>query len=197
MFPDDFTITRLSKEDINSLVIFNCYNENEYQSITPRVKKKLKRITEEMNVFLQQEALEDQDDGYNTTFLLYNKMVLVGYLSLCADGIKLDLKERDDASIPYEMVPALKIARLAVDRKFHKLGIGKAFINYAVYKSLMMREEISGVKFITLDCFPHRESYYTNIGFVMNKVQSNSNKGKKPISMRLHIDNYLDKQRVQ
>jgi hypothetical protein len=115
---------------------------------------------------------------------------------LCADGIKLDLQERRRNSIPYEMVPALKIARLAIDKKFQKHGLANFMIRYAVYKLLVMRKEMCGVKFMTLDCFPHRLKYYKDIGFIENQTRVENGENDRPISMRLVIEDFLEKNKI-
>jgi GNAT superfamily N-acetyltransferase len=191
---DDYFITRLSDEDIDNLVIFDCYNENEHSNMTQRIKKKIRRHSQDMNDFIQNEAMEEQSEGYNTTFLVKNSdNFIIAYMSLCSDAIKLDYSERDNGQIGYETFPSLKIARLAVHKDHQKSGIGKLLIDYAVAKTLNMRENICGVKFITLDCFSHRLSYYTTkMKFVKNNEQANNGDSSKPISLRLHIDDYLD-----
>jgi GNAT superfamily N-acetyltransferase len=164
----DFFIARLSDDDIDNLAIFDCYKENEHANISRRVQRKIKR--------------HSQSDEF-----------IVAYMSLCSDAIKLDYSERDNGQIGYETFPSLKIARLAVHKDHQKAGIGKLLIDYAVSKAILMRESICGVKFITLDCFSHRLSYYTTkMKFVENNENSNGGDNNKPISLRLHIDDYLD-----
>lgn len=191
---DEYFITRLSDEDMDNLVIFDCYNENEHSNITLRNKKKIRGHSQDMNHFLQNEAMEEQNEGYNTTFLVKNSDdFIIAYMSLCSDAIKLDYSERDNGQIGYETFPSLKIARLAVHKDHQKSGIGKLLIDYAVSKAIVMREDICGVKFITLDCFSHRLTYYTTkMKFVKNNEYTNGGDTSKPISLRLHIDDYLD-----
>ncbi|OMF38409.1 hypothetical protein BK133_02485 [Paenibacillus sp. FSL H8-0548] len=196
MFLDELTIARLSEADRDNLAIFDCLNTEEYAAIERRAKKRLEDHSKDMNRFLIYEALEEQEEGYNTTYLLRDSLGLViAYISLCADAIRLNYKERNNGAIGYEMFPSLKIARLAVHKDYQKHGIGTTLISFAVSKALIMRETVGGVKFITLDCYAHRLSYYTNtkIGFEENLLQTNHGERNKPISLRLHIDNYLDK----
>ncbi|MNP60743.1 hypothetical protein D3C76_1558520 [compost metagenome] len=66
-------------------------------------------------------------------------------------------------------------------------------INYAVHIAMEMRQQMCGVKFITLDCFPHRLSYYKDcIGFVENQEIQHGIQHVNMISLRLNIDEYLD-----
>ncbi|OPH47635.1 hypothetical protein BC351_10625 [Paenibacillus ferrarius] len=194
--PDNYTLSRLSIEDEKTLRSFNCYNEKEYSKLEPRTKKRLSKITKEMNSFLVKEAYIEQESALNTTFLLYHNRDLAGYISLCADSIKLQLKERDSDNIPYETIPSLKVARLAISKDFQKKGLGKLLLKYSIYKALLMRKDFCGIKFLTLDCFQHRLSYYEALGFKKNLNQDVRDLGVNfaPISLRLHIDNFLESQ---
>ncbi|NUU62617.1 GNAT family N-acetyltransferase [Paenibacillus agri] len=159
-------------------------------AIVRRTRKRLEGHSRDMNEFLVNESLDEQLDGYNTTFLAKNDNGLIlAYMSLCTDAIRLNHAERNNGQIGYETFPSLKIARLAVHKDYQRIGLGKNMIKYAVHKSLQLLEDFCGVKFLTLDCFPHRLGYYVEtIGFVQNQESS-----EDLISLRLNIDEYLDR----
>ena len=117
---------------------------------------------------------------------------LAGYLSLCNDSIRLEIKERDDMDFAYSTVPAVKIARLAVSNEYKHHGLGKILIQFAAYLGEKIRE-MSGIAFITLDCYNHRVSFYETVGFVRNQIQPIELPYDSPVSMRLGLDAYLEK----
>lgn len=80
---------------------------------------------EELNGFLQEAALDEQEQKLNRTILLYYKGELAAYCSLCADSIRLSESEAQDSSLPRKVVPAIKIARLARDARFKNMGFGR------------------------------------------------------------------------
>ncbi|MGV2947988.1 hypothetical protein, partial [Acinetobacter sp. AGC35] len=101
-----------SENDLDNLANFNCVNPNEYISIERRKRKKIERHSIDMNYFLLHESLEEQSDGYNTTFLMKNEHgIILSYMSLCTDAIRLNYQERNHGQIGYETFPSLKIAR--------------------------------------------------------------------------------------
>ena len=114
-----------------------------------------------------------------------------GYVSLCNDSIGLELEERDNLGLSYTTVPAIKIARLAVAVDYQGMGIGKSLIQFSAYmgKKIM---EMSGLAFLTLDCYEHRVSFYESVGFVKNLVQPIRLPYDTPISMRIVLEEYLE-----
>jgi len=86
----------------------------------------------------------------------------------------------------------MKIARLAVSNKYRNQGFGKLLINYSVYLAKSLTE-LSGIAFVTLDCYKHRLSYYESIGFLKNQSQIYDLSKDYPISLRLSLNDYLSK----
>ena len=63
---------------------------------------------------------------------------------------------------------------------------------FSAYMGRKIRE-ISGLTFLTLDCYEHRVSFYEKVGFVKNLVQPIILPYDLPISMRLGLDEYLER----
>ncbi|MEW6183038.1 MAG: hypothetical protein AB1500_07660 [Bacillota bacterium] len=171
-------LAKLSEEDLPNVARFDCGED-------------------EINHFLKDEALEEQDGGLNVTVLLYYgernhrwnmfrnfiykkhiaKLKLIGFYSICADAILLTEEERDD--IPYAVAPALKIARLGVDKSEQGRWFGVFMIEYVKREAKRLRNEL-GIRFVTLDAYLNNVEYYKRFGFVINE----RNKRKNIISMR-------------
>ena len=66
----------------------------------------------------------------------------------------------------------------------------KVLIDYSVYIADQINKANAGIKFLTIDCYEHRVSYYEKFGFKENRVQQKSiNLFTKP-SYTVSISNY-------
>lgn len=161
----DYEIQRLGEENRYLIEGFSCIESDEtLAALTASNRKRVKKHSKEMDDFLLKEAFDDQEKGLSTTYLFIHDSKLVAYLSLCNDAIQLDFEEKTDMGLSYTTEPAIKIARLAVSNEAQGMGLGREAIEYAIVVSQSVRE-LSGVVFLTLDCYKHRLSYYEKFGF--------------------------------
>lgn len=114
--------------------------------------------SEDLNDFLKNEALNSQESLLSRTFLCFWRGHLTGFLTLVADTIEVRSIDEDDGvnGYPYQKYPAVKIARLAVDKRFERQGIGRFLLLAAVGKVNQISKDI-GCRYITLDA--KRESF--------------------------------------
>lgn len=185
---------RLTERHLPLVDAFSCVeNDDILSKFNSKIRRRIKKHSQEMEDFLKCEAYSEQELGMNTTFLFLDDSSekILAYISLCNDAIGLELQEREDAGIIYGSAPALKIARLAVDVSVMRQGIGKQLIEFAAYQAQLIRNH-SGIFFITLDCYEHRVSFYESVGFVQNLIQPVVLPYDTPISMRLGLDEYLE-----
>ena len=169
---------------IESQKILNQYNSKE--------RRRILKHSQEMNSFLKTEAYQEQEDGLNTTHLFIDSKEnkIAAYIALCNDSIRLDFSERDSMGYAYATIPALKIARLAVSSDYQHRGIGKLLVQFSAYMGMQI-QKISGIAFLTLDCYEHRVSFYESMGFVKNMIQPIVLPYDTPISMRLGLKEYI------
>lgn len=183
---------KLSERHLPMVDAFHCVETDETLSKYPsKIRRRIRLHSQEMEDFLKQEALNEQECNMNTTYLLIEDDKILAYVSLCNDAIRLELTEREAEGVRYESAPALKIARLAVETSQMGNGIGKLMIAFSALCGLKIREH-AGVFFLTLDCYAHRVSYYEGIGFARNNNQPVVLPYDSPISMRMSIDAYLE-----
>lgn len=189
------TIELLDEKHKTLIDNFTCVENDELLvKFDSKTRKRIKKHSKEMDDFLKFEALVEQNLKANKTHLFIDDSEecrkLMGFVSLCTDSIHLDIEELQSCGVPYQSVPALKIARLATDVNYQCRGIGKTMIDFSVYVACNIRKFV-GVKFITLDCYKHRLSYYQNQNFILNSIQPIELPYDTPYSLRLDIDEYL------
>lgn len=172
--PKAILLARLEESDLGSLANFNCVDDNDSSEIA--------MMSEDMNAFLRTEAYDQQQLHMNSTVLLYYAGELAGYVSTCTDAIRLEESEIETETCAYPVVPAIKIARLAVDRRFRGFGFGELLIEYVRDLCSTLSANV-GIRFITLDAYPHRVEYYRRLGFKENLLYARD-KRKTMISMR-------------
>ena len=115
----------------------------------------------DMDDFLINDALIQQENNLNVTYLVLCENKIIAFFSLLADSIKIkDIGEEFDIS--YETSPAIKIGRLAVDEKYRSNGIGTVILDN-ICKNIKLISKKVGVRFITIDAYCDvRKFYYKN-----------------------------------
>jgi hypothetical protein len=92
--------------------------------------------TPEYNDYLSNDALRSMSDHIALTWLLTERSTgkVAAYMSLIMDAIRLSFTEKElhNLNYPFKTIPAMKIAKLAVDRFSEKYkGIGTFMIDSA------------------------------------------------------------------
>ena len=195
----DLIIRKLSEEHLPMVDAFSCIEIPEMLTqYNAKTRRRIIKHSKEMEDFLKEEAFEEQEKGLNMTHLFIDKESgkVVAYVSLCNDSIGLELEERDNMGLSYTTVPALKIARLAVAVEYQGMGLGKSLIQFSAYMGRKVKE-MSGLAFLTLDCFEHRVSFYESVGFVKNLIQPILLPYDTPISMRIGLEEYLERMKIE
>ena len=146
----------------------------------------------EYNDYLFQDALRSLDDHIALTWLLSERSTgkTAAYMALIMDAIKLSGAEKElhNLNYPFRTIPAMKIAKLAVDSNFSKKykGVGTFMIDYAKRFAWDCNSKYCAARFLTADADVEHDSgviaFYAKNGFVPNTELGNKN--RKTISMR-------------
>jgi hypothetical protein len=149
----------------------------------------------EYNDYLTQDALRSQHDHIARTWLLCERATgaIAAYMSLIMDAIKLSFTEKElhNLNYPFRTIPAMKIAKLAMDRGFSEKykGIGSFMIGAASEKAVSCNEDYCAARFLTVDADIEHDTgilaFYGKNGFIQNSELLN--KRRKTISMRKDI----------
>jgi GNAT superfamily N-acetyltransferase len=124
---------------------------------------------EAQNAFLYARAWRDAKAGVSATHLLFVKGVLAAYVTLMMDRIALGPLEKP-RGVTWRLIPTLKIAQIAVDRRFAGRGLGSFVVGYVVELARNVRGGI-GCRMVTLDAEPGMTGWYTSMGFLPNSEE--------------------------
>ena len=94
---------------------------------------------------------------------------------MLTDTIEVQAIEKNDgvAGYPYMKYPSIKIARLAIDKRFERNGFGRFSVFAAIGLALSV-SEIIGCRYLTVDSKPESVSFYKKLGFkIIEKYRSN------------------------
>jgi hypothetical protein len=149
----------------------------------------------EYNDYLFQDAIRSKNDHVAKTWLLWELKTgeAAAYMSLIMDAIKLSFTEKElhNLNYPFKTIPAMKIAKLAVDCDFSEKyrGIGSFMIDAAIGKALGCNDDYCAARFLTVDAdIEHDEgvfAFYQKNGFIQNAELFSKN--RKTVSMRKDI----------
>ena len=149
----------------------------------------------EYNDYLFNDALRSMNDHIAFTLLLNERATgkIAAYMSLIMDAIKLSFTEKElhNLNYPFRTIPAMKIAKLAVDRSFSEKyrGLGTFMITSAERFAWACNKTYCAARFLTVDADIEHDNgviaFYEKNGFIPNNELYNKN--RKTISMRKDI----------
>jgi len=149
----------------------------------------------EYNYYLHNDAQRSINDHIAFTWLLTEKTSdkIAAYMSLIMDAIKLSFTEKElhNFNYPFRTIPAMKIAKLAVDSNFTERykGLGTFMVNSAERLACACNATYCAARFLTVDAdIEHNKGildFYDKNGFIINS--EHYNKSCKTISMRKDI----------
>ena len=146
--------------------------------------------SEDLNDFLKNDALKKQKEKLNLTKLIICDGEIIGFMSLLTDSMKLRLlrdeakKERIKGSLKVSennTIPAIKIGRFAIDKKYTGHGIGSQILRNILYNLKKIAENYVGLRFAIVEGYATAYTFYvTNNQFnnlksdekLINKIDS-------------------------
>jgi len=145
--------------------------------------------------YLYQDAIRSFKDHIAKTWLLCEHKTgnIAAYMTLIMDSIKLSFSEKElhNLDYPFRTIPAMKIAKLAVNSSLSEKykGIGTFLIDSAMGIATNCNDDYCAARFLTVDAdIEHDEgvlAFYQKNSFIPNAELYNKN--RKTISMRKDI----------
>ncbi|MDO5825552.1 MAG: N-acetyltransferase [Methanosphaera sp.] len=150
---------------------------------------------EGLNKFLKEDALEQQENNFNVTYLAIYEDIIIGYYSLLADYIHL--KEVDfPIKKEFKNAPAIKIGRLARDINFKGCGLGEELLDN-IYNQILKCKNVFGIKYITVDSYVTARHFYKKNRFLyINKINKKKLKKAEERNPNSTVVMYKDVKRI-
>ncbi len=107
---------------------------------------------QELNLYLSKTARQHNDKGISKTFVLINEQQpnhIFAYYTLLVCELKPPHMDKKYSRYPH-LLPVLKLARLAVDKKFQQQGYAKLLMANVIHKAIIISDQV-GIIGITLD----------------------------------------------
>lgn len=139
----ELQIRPLSKKDI--LTGFSCGEEEGEK---------------DLNAFLIDDALSSQNDLITRTYLCFLNNNLVGFITLLNDTVGKDNVDDGIEAYEYGKYPAIKIARLAIQKEFRERDIGTSLLHWALGKVNEVSKHV-GCRYITVNAKQESIEFYT------------------------------------
>jgi GNAT superfamily N-acetyltransferase len=113
----------------------------------------------DLNAFLIDDALSSQNDLITRTYLCFWNDCLVGFITLLNDTIGKDRVDDGIEGYEYGKYPAIKIARLAVQKEFRGRNIGTSLLYWALGKAYEVSKNV-GCRYITVNAKRESIDFY-------------------------------------
>lgn len=144
--------------------------------------------SEELNDFLKTNAWADQNNLVSRTRLCFCNGYLAGFYSLAADTIEIKCVIDGIESYQYRKYPAIKIARLAIDSRFERRGIGTFLMKIILTQVVSICDNI-GCRYLLVDSKLESTGFYEKFEFKIAK----KNKKTDFVPMYLNMQPYAQK----
>ncbi len=141
----------------------------------------------ELDRFFQRYAGQNQFRHYiGTTYVAEAEGRLLGFVTvnsgeICAQRITRLMRKR----LPDYPLPILRIARLAVDQRFQKQGVGRLLLKAMLELALRLRDQ-AGCAGIVVDAKPAAVDFYTRLGFQPLETVS-GDLGDRPVPVPMFL----------
>ncbi len=118
-----------------------------------------------LNIFLQRYAKQNDKNNIGKTFLCFENNQLIGFVTLSTAQIEFGEIPTNYLKIPKYPIPAIRIARLAIDKRYQGQGFGATLLKFSLYRAILVSLKV-GVKLVVVEAKEQSKSFYERYGFV-------------------------------
>jgi GNAT superfamily N-acetyltransferase len=123
-----------------------------------------------LNDWLRRRALQNQQSGASSTYVILDKTRVAGYYSLAAGSVERETAPgRVRRNVP-DPVPAVVLGRLAIDRDYQSQGLGRALLRDAILR-ILQAADIIGIRAILVHALSEEaKRFYEKCGFTASPL---------------------------
>jgi GNAT superfamily N-acetyltransferase len=121
--------------------------------------------------WLKKRALKNQASGASRCFVICDGKAVVGYYSLSAGGIQHEVAPNPMRRNMPDPLPALLLGRLAIDRRYHNQGLGRALLRDAVLRAVHVAGNAGVFAIFVHALSEEAKRFYLSRGFVPSPLQ--------------------------
>ncbi len=124
-----------------------------------------------LDEWLKKRALKNQMSGASRCFVICEDKKIVGYYTLSAGGISREAAPKPMQHNMPDPLPVLLLGRLAIDERYHNLGLGSALLRDAMLRAVNVSNEAGIFVILVHALFEQAKRFYLSRGFVPSPIQ--------------------------
>jgi GNAT superfamily N-acetyltransferase len=124
-----------------------------------------------LNEWLKKRALKNHAAGASRCFVLCNDKTVIGFYSLSAGAINHETAPKAMRRNMPNPLPILLLGRLAVDKRYHNMGIGQALLRDAMIRAVNVSGEAGVFAMLVHALTDQAKQFYLSRGFVESPLQ--------------------------
>ena len=124
-----------------------------------------------LNDWLKRRALKNHASGASRCFVLCAGLTVVGYYSLSAGAISHAAAPKALRRNMPDPLPVLLLGRLAIDRRYHNRGLGRALLRDAMLRAVNVAGDAGIFALLVHALSDAARQFYLSRGFVASPLQ--------------------------
>lgn len=124
-----------------------------------------------LDEWLKRRALKNHASGASRCFVICHGADVIGYYSLSAGAIRHESVTKAMGRNMPDPLPVLLLGRLAIDRRYHNQGLGRALLRDAMIRSVNVSGDAGIFALMVHALSEQAKRFYLSRGFVESPLQ--------------------------